>query len=245
MQVGAQKKYLRNYSSKPGFQYDSIIEANLMMDDKRYPRGMRQMMALVIDAMQVINGIQYSVSDGRVYGIQDVPKHDFEQELYHEVFGCVVGKEHDTHTTQEKLAPYLSTEYTQVRLACLMGPGFDYCIYQCATSTMTGCDIRRLMHDCMVRLHLWRFDVAVVIADGGSNNRSYQNAVFTQNRSIEEPFITQSMLHPVTNREVYFGSDTSHAIKKIVAALLNEKRVIMKKHEFGEYRVSLLDIYAL
>ena len=78
--------------------------------------------ALLMDEMIITNGIVYSVSQQKVYGLAELPAHGIQREIYHDFYGMNCEKApHEDLTkmsyfddTLKKLSGYSATGLTQV-----------------------------------------------------------------------------------------------------------------------------------
>lgn len=78
--------------------------------------------ALLMDEMIITNGIMYSVSKQKVYGLAELPNHGINNEIYHDFYGMncnqVVAEDMSRMTyfdeTSQKLSGHTATGLTQV-----------------------------------------------------------------------------------------------------------------------------------
>jgi hypothetical protein len=78
--------------------------------------------ALLMDEMIITNGIVYSVSHQKVYGLAELPAHAINREIYHDFYGMNCDKTCDEDLskmsyfddTLKKLPGYSATGLTQV-----------------------------------------------------------------------------------------------------------------------------------
>lgn len=78
--------------------------------------------ALLMDEMIITNGIVYSASQQKVYGLAEIPSHGINREIYHAFYGmdCEKVKSEDLSKmtyfdeTLSKLSGYSATGLTQV-----------------------------------------------------------------------------------------------------------------------------------
>lgn len=71
--------------SEVGIQHVSFLLA--MKKAKEYGFGSRDHCALLIDEMIITNGIVYSVTHSKVFGLSEIEPHGVKSEIYHDFYG--------------------------------------------------------------------------------------------------------------------------------------------------------------
>ena len=115
------------------------------------------------------------------------------------------------------------------------GPLINYCIYQCFMPSMDTTDIYMAFHQALLASAKFNFRVICIIADGAQGNCQLQNRFFTNTdvKIIFNEFINW-MQHPCYDCRIYFISDPSHMIKKIVSSLNSDKRNIVMEVKYSK-----------
>ena len=114
--------------------------------------------------------------------------------------------------------------------------------------SMDTTDIYMAFHLALIASAKFNFRVICLIADGAQGNRQLQNRLFTNTdvNVICNEFI-RWMQHPCFDCRIYFVSDPSHMIKKIVSSFNSDKRVILmevtKSSQFSSSNVTDNDHY--
>ena len=84
------------------------------------------------------------------------------------------------------------------------------------------------------------FEVIAIIGDGAQCNRQFQNKYFTDGNNNN-----LHMAHPITIEPIYYISDPSHVVKKIVSSLSSKNRNIFKKVNICELTADIGFLNAL
>lgn len=115
--------YIRHKASlkcEVGVQWTNIILASEQA--LKSGNSNKDFCALLMDEMIITNGIVYSVSQQKVYGLAELPSHGINREIYHDFYGmdCDGGKSEDLSKmayfdeTLKKLSGHSATGLTQV-----------------------------------------------------------------------------------------------------------------------------------
>jgi hypothetical protein len=86
---------------------------------------------------------------------------------------------------------------------------------------MSALDINRVLREVLIATSTYHFNVIAIIGDGAQCNRQYQKRYFTEGKPDN-----LHMKHPTTNEPIYYISDPSHMVKKIVSSLSSKNRSI-------------------
>lgn len=119
-------------------------------------------------------------------------------------------------------------------MVSLAGGQLDYCVYQCFHTSMTSLDIHTILREVLIATASMHFEVIAIIGDAAQCNRQFQNKYFT-----DENNNNLHMAHPITIEPIYYISDPSHVVKKIVSSLSSKNRNIFKKLNNIDRRLSL------
>ena len=119
-------------------------------------------------------------------------------------------------------------------MVSLAGGQLDYCIYQCFNTSMTSLDIYTILREVLIATASMHFEVIAIIGDGAQCNRQFQRKYFTNGNKDN-----LHMAHPITSEPIYYISDPSHVVKKIVSSLSSKNRNIFKKVNNIDQRLSL------
>ena len=103
-----------------GVQWKNLIFASKQAREDKIMN--KDYCALLMDEMIITNGIIYSVSQQKVYGLAELPSHGIIKEIYHDFYGMscneVVGEDMSRMTyfdeTSKKLSGHTATGLTQV-----------------------------------------------------------------------------------------------------------------------------------
>ena len=121
-----------------------------------------------------------------------------------------------------------------------MGKQFDYCVYQCFTTTISSFDVRSIIRDTINALGVFHFRVVSVIGDGAQCNRQFQKNYFTDKVINHNGILFNNLMRePIYNNPIFYISDPSHMIKKIVSSLSSNNRNIFIKVNGNNQQVSL------
>ncbi len=125
-------------------------------------------------------------------------------------------------------------------MVSLAGCQLDYCVYQCFNTSMTSLDIHSILREVLIAIAAMHFDIIAIIGDGAQCNRQYQKKYFNSGGCNN-----LHMVHPITLKPIYYISDPSHVIKKIVSSLSSKNRNIFKKVENEDRIISLSVMFEL
>ena len=233
--------------------------------------------------MIITNGIVYSVSQQKVFGLAELPRHAIKSEIYQNFYEMDSDTPKDDNIsefsyfneTANKLSGHSSTGLTQVssptctisstlhqakfffsinvhsyfyqvRLVSLVGKQFDYCVYQCFSTTMSSLDIRSVIRDTINALSVFHFRVVSVIGDGAQCNRQFQKKYFTDEMTNHNGMKFDNLMkEPIYDNPIFYISDPSHMIKKIVSSLSSNSRNIFKEVNGKNHQVSLSNMMNL
>ena len=134
----------------------------------------------------------------------------------------------------------------QVRLVSLAGPQFDYCVFQCFSTSMSTTDIYSVINDTLLGVSLFHFTVVSVIGDGAQCNRQFQKRYF--NETVYDNHRNKYdclMIERINNRPIFYISDPSHMVKKIVSSLSSGNRNIFKTIDGEKRHLSLSSMLQL
>jgi hypothetical protein len=125
-------------------------------------------------------------------------------------------------------------------MVSLAGTQLDYCVYQCFNPSMSALDIFTILNEVLIATATFFFNVIAIIGDGAQCNRQFQKRYFTYGEENN-----QHMIHPVWDEPIYFISDPSHVVKKIVSSTSSYNRKIFKSVNGIDRVVSLSAMYKL
>ena len=125
-------------------------------------------------------------------------------------------------------------------MVSLAGTQFDYCVFQTFTTSMSALDIRCVIRETIASLSLFHFRIVAVIGDGAQCNRQFQRRYFTENKILRDGKLYKNfMTHPVNGNPIFYISDPSHMVKKIVSSLSSSNRNIFKSINGKKHQLSL------
>ena len=105
---------------------------------------------------------------------------------------------------------------------------------------MSSLDIRSVIRDTTNALGVFHFRIISIIGDGAQCNRQFQKKYFTDIITNHNGIkFDNLMIQPIYNNPIFYISDPSHMIKKIVSSLSSSNRNIFKKVGVKNYQVSL------
>ena len=90
-----------------------------------------------------------------------------------------------------------------------------------------------------------RNNIIAIIGDGAQCNRQFQNRFFNEVVRKGEISFNNLMVHKVTENPIFYISDPSHMIKKIVSSLSSNNRNIKKIVEGITHNLSLSSMMVL
>jgi hypothetical protein len=116
--------------SEGGIQHVSFLLA--MKKAKEYGCGSRDHCALLIDEMIITNGIVYSVTHSKVFGLSEVAPHGIKSEIYHDFYGMESDGDNNENPTNmsyftetsKKLEGHTAKGLTQVKNRKLVNRNF-------------------------------------------------------------------------------------------------------------------------
>ena len=106
-------------------------------------------------------------------------------------------------------------------MVSLAGTQLDYCVYQTFNPSLSSGEIFDIVRQVLKSTHTFFFRVIAIIGDGAQCNRSYQKRHFNCG-----DINNLHMKHPLSKEPIYYISDPSHMIKKIVSSLSSTNRKI-------------------
>ena len=109
----------------------------------------------------------------------------------------------------------------------LSGSQFDYCIFQCFSTSMSTQDIYKVIYNAIHGASMYHFTIIAIIGDGAQANRQFQKRFFQSEVSIFNGVkFSNCMLNPIYNNPIFYISDPSHSIKKITSSMSSSNRKI-------------------
>ena len=107
-------------------------------------------------------------------------------------------------------------------------------------------DIYSVISKCLLATAMLRFEIIAIVGDGAQCNRQFQNRFFGKTVKISNEIIYENvMLHKVTLKPIFYISDPSHMVKKIVSSLSSNNRNIFMKVADNECQLSLSSMMVL
>ena len=92
---------------------------------------------------------------------------------------------------------------------------------------MSTTDIYTIICKSLLATSMLRFSIIAIIGDGAQCNRQFQNRFFIEEViGIENKVFGNIFLHQVTRQPIFYISDPSHMVKKIVSSLSSRNRNI-------------------
>ena len=95
-------------------------------------------------------------------------------------------------------------------------------------------------HSSLIATASLHFEIIAIIGDGAQCNRQYQKKYFNEGDNNNK-----HMYHPITREPIYYISDPSHVVKKIVSSLSSKNRNIFKTVNNVDKRLSLSMMFEL
>lgn len=120
-------RYKSSFNCEVGIQWNNIILASKSATDAG--ANSRDHCALLMDEMIITNGIVYSVTQQKVFGLAELPRHAIKNEIYQNFYGMDSETPHKDNITDfsyfnktaNKLTGHTATGLTQVNShACMM-----------------------------------------------------------------------------------------------------------------------------
>lgn len=113
-------RYRSSFNCKVGIQWNNLILASKSTTEAG--ADIRDHCALLMDEMIITNGIVYSVSQQKVFGLAELPRHAIKNEIYQNFYGMdteTPGKDNVSdysyfNDTSNKLIGHTATGLTQV-----------------------------------------------------------------------------------------------------------------------------------
>ena len=106
-------------------------------------------------------------------------------------------------------------------------------------------DIYSVISKSLLATSMLRFNIIAIIGDGAQCNRQFQNRFFDKVIKKDEIIFDHLMPHRVTEKPIFYISDPSHMIKKIVSSLSSNNRNINKVVEGNIRNLSLSSMMVL
>ena len=92
---------------------------------------------------------------------------------------------------------------------------------------MSTMDIHSVISKSLLAASMVHFKIIAIIGDGAQCNRQFQNRFFTKSIKIDDRVIYDKlMIHIITEKPIFYISDPSHMVKKIVSSLSSKNRNI-------------------
>lgn len=92
---------------------------------------------------------------------------------------------------------------------------------------MSTTDIYAIICKSLLATSMLRFSIIAIIGDGAQCNRQFQNRIFNEKViGLEKKVFENIFLHQVTRQPIFYISDPSHMVKKIVSSLSSKNRNI-------------------
>ena len=111
---------------------------------------------------------------------------------------------------------------------------------------MTTMDIYCVISKSLLATSMLHFEIIAIIGDGAQCNRQFQNRFFDKNIKItDQKIIEKVMIHRVTLKPIFYISDPSHMVKKIVSSLSSNNRNIFMNVAGNDYQLSLSSMMVL
>lgn len=113
-------RYKSNFNCEIGVQVNNLLLAS--NSAIKNGNGSREHSALLIDEMMITNGIIYSVSRNKVFGLAETASHGIQSEIYQDFYGMQEDKNENDNIistnyfdeTSKKLKGHSATGLTQV-----------------------------------------------------------------------------------------------------------------------------------
>lgn len=111
---------------------------------------------------------------------------------------------------------------------------------------MSTTDIYSVICKSLLATAMLRFSIIAIIGDGAQCNRQFQNRFFTKTVSGQnEKLIEKVFVHQVTKEPIFYISDPSHMVKKIVSSLSSRNRNIFMNVSGYDRNLSLSNMMTL
>ena len=87
----------------------------------------------------------------------------------------------------------------------LSGSQFDYCIFQCFSTSMSTQDIYKVIYNAIHGASIYHFTIIAIIGDGAQANRQFQRRFFQSEVSnLKGEKFFSCILHPVYNSPKFY-----------------------------------------
>ena len=92
---------------------------------------------------------------------------------------------------------------------------------------MSTMDIHSVISKSILAASMVHFKIIAIVGDGAQCNRQFQNRLFTKIfKKGNDVIYEKLMIHSVTTNPIFYISDPSHMVKKIVSSLSSNNRNI-------------------
>ena len=92
---------------------------------------------------------------------------------------------------------------------------------------MSTMDIHSVISKSLLAASMVHFKIIAIIGDGAQCNRQFQNRFFTKSIKYDDKVMYDKlMIHRITEKPIFYISDPSHMVKKIVSSLSSNNRNI-------------------
>ena len=106
-------------------------------------------------------------------------------------------------------------------------------------------DIYSVISQSLLATAMLRFEIISIIGDGAQCNRQFQNRFFNKTVKTNGKTYENVMVHKVTMKPIFYISDPSHMVKKIVSSLSSNNRNIFMNVADNDYQLSLSSMMIL
>ena len=111
---------------------------------------------------------------------------------------------------------------------------------------MSTVDIFCVISKSLLAASMVHFNIIAIVGDGAQCNRQFQNRFFTKTiKNGDRILYDKLMIHKVTEKPIFYISDPSHMVKKIVSSLSSNNRNISMTVAGNELNLSLSSMMIL
>ena len=107
-------------------------------------------------------------------------------------------------------------------------------------------DIHCVISRSLLAASMLHFKIIAIVGDGAQCNRQFQNRFFTKTINNGDKILYEKlMIHRVTEKPIFYISDPSHMVKKIVSSLSSSNRNIFMNVKGNVCNLSLSSMMIL
>lgn len=221
--ISSIQRYRSRFHYEPGFKRQVL---QIMREDatRRGLSGWERNGMLTFDAMVILEDVVYCPRRKAVIGLVGAESNPLLEEVKRMgTEASVKGAAGKGARAEEaaKLKGSIATSWQEVWWTSLGAPGFSFPVYQCATQHLAAPEIRSILTQVIHEVSsVCGLRTVLLVCDGAAEHRTLIKRLAKHGLHSEEERIKIAMDTPGRpDLPIFFSSDFSHAIKKLVNSL--------------------------